>query len=104
MDDRKAVYISHNDKISSGYVCAFCDRIFDNIDKVNQVVVSVSAETISNCKVRWMCEICKDQGRYVTNAGLILLDMNTKVTVEQIHREWGHRIYSRYRKEVLGNK
>jgi len=103
MDRYTAIYITENEKIVNGYICSFCNRIFEKLDSINQVVVAPSSESINSYKMKWMCDICSDQGRYVTFDGFIVLSESTKITQEQVHKEWGNRIYSRYRKEVLGN-
>lgn len=105
------VEIREEDRVISGFICSFCNRIFDNADKVKQVVVAkgnhAKNKDIKNfCKVRWMCDICVDAGATRTIDGLDILDNESAITADQIEKEWGHHVYSEYRKLVMreGNK
>jgi len=87
------IIFDKDNKVNLGFQCQFCSRIFDNLDEVEQVIVKPN-------KPKWRCNICKDQNRYATVDGLVLVNLNLSLTKEQIQKEWNNRIVNEYRREL----
>lgn len=91
----QAIYIGEDEKNKIGFKCSFCNRIYDDFEMVIQVVV-VKRKKKSLC---WMCNICKNQERYITMNKEHIYKSNT-INKDYIIYESDRLVFNRYRKSI----